>query len=156
MNADELIASVKSIVADAFSLNQARTSEKQVKVNYACVFTHSLQEFEELVKLAGKLGTVVKDTSTGPVYYTIPISTIAGNLRVLKIRHPDVKRSERGDADFTVPDYASFKKAHLGKPGFNLITRPNMEMIELIDPSYDVIAYYSHPTLAEDLKLKID
>jgi hypothetical protein len=90
----------------------------------------------------------------GPVFHIAPLSTVAGALRLLKIRRPDSKRPEKGDADFTVTDYGKFKKKHLGRPGFSIIKRPGMEIIELIDPSYNVIAYYSHPTLATVLKLK--
>ena len=73
---------------------------------------------------------------------------------MLKIRRPDPKRPERGDADFTVSDYQTFKKTQLGKPGFGLIERTNMEMLELVDPDFDVLAYYSHPTLAEVLGIQ--
>jgi len=109
-----------------------------------------------MVEVAHQLGSVVQETPTGPVFQIKPISTVAGALRLLKIRRPDPKRPERGDADFTVTNYDSFKNKYLGKPGFSLIKRTNMEMIELIDPSYDVIAYYSYPTLADVLKLNFD
>lgn len=156
MNSQDLISLTQKVVADSLKLSLAHVSEPSVKVNYACIFTHDLNEFEEMARLAGKLGKVVQETTTGPVFYISPISTAAGALKILKIRRPDLKRPERGDADFTVPDYASFKAKYLGKHGFNVIVRPNMEMMELIDQSYDVLAYYSHPTLAEILKLKID
>lgn len=154
MKIDELKTLVRDIVADSLRLSGAHTSEQKAPVNYACVFTHSTAEYEEIVKVARQLGPVAQETPTGLVFHIAPLSTVAGTLRLLKIRRPDPKRPERGDADFTVADYDSFKNAHLGKPGFSLIKRTNMEMIELIDPSYDVIAYYSHPTLAEVLKLK--
>jgi len=153
MKIDELKTLVRDIVADALRLSAAHTSEQKAPVNYACVFTHSTAEYEEMVKVARQLGPVAQETPTGPVFHIAPLSTAAGTLRLLKIRRPDPKRPERGDADFTVADYDSFKNTHLGKPGFSLIKRTNMEMIELIDPSYDVIAYYSHPALADVLKL---
>jgi hypothetical protein len=109
-----------------------------------------------MVNVARQLGSVAQETPTGPVFLIAPLPTAAGTLRILKIRRPDPKRPERGDADFTVADYDSFKNAHLGKTGFSLIKRTDMEMIELIDPSYDVIAYYSHPTLAQVLKINPD
>lgn len=89
----------------------------------------------------------------GPVFHITPIATAAGDLELLKIRRPDPKREEMGDADFTLSDYESFKKKYLGKPGFSLIKRPDMEMIELMDSSYNAIAYFSHPTLATVLKI---
>jgi hypothetical protein len=101
--------------------------------------------------LAGQLGPIADNTATGPVFEIPPLLTPGGELRLLKIRRPDPKRPERGDADFTVSDFETFKREHLSAAGFGLIQRPEMEMIELIDPSFDVLAYYSHPPLAEVL-----
>lgn len=155
MKIEELKTLVQDIVADSVRLSEAHTSEQKPPVNYACIFTHTPAEYEEMVKVARELGPVAEETPTGPVFRIAPLSTVAGTLWLLKVRRPDPKRLERGDADFTVADYESFKNAHLGRTGFSLIKRTNMEMIELIDPSYDVIAYYSHPTLAEVLKLNV-
>jgi hypothetical protein len=156
MTIDELKNLAKEIVAKSQQLTAAHTSEGQAPVNYACVFTQSATEFQEMVEVAHQLGPIVQETATGPVFQITPLSTVSGTLRLLKIRRPDPKRPERGDADFTVNNYESFKKTYLGKPGFGLITRPEMEMMELIDPSYNVLAYYSHPTLASVLKINID
>ena len=153
MKIDELKKLVQEIVAESRRLSAAHTSEHQAPVNYACVFTHSVSEYEEMIKVTRQLGPMVQDTAMGPVFHIPPLSTVAGTLRLLKIRRPDPKRPERGDADFTVADYEKFKKTYLGRPGFGIIKRAEMEMIELIDPSYNVIAYYSHPTLATVLKL---
>ncbi len=144
---------VKEVVAKSQKLSSAHILDKKAPVNYACIFTHSIAEFEEMSKLAHKLGSIAQETPTGPVFEISPLQTAAGALRLLKIRKPDPKRPERGDADFTIEDFGTFKKEYLGKPGFTLIKRAEYEMVELIDPSYDVIAYFSHPTLAEILKL---
>ncbi|MFH1510670.1 MAG: hypothetical protein ABIF10_03180 [Candidatus Woesearchaeota archaeon] len=154
MKVEDLKKLVQGIVTEAHRLSATHTSEKQAPVNYACVFTHSDSEYEEMVKLAGQLGRVVQETRMGPVFHISPILTVAGELRLLKIRRPDVKRPERGDADFTVANYKTFKETYLSRPGFGIIKRVDMEMIELIDPSYNVIAYYSHPTLATVLNQK--
>ncbi len=156
MTTDELTALTRQIVADARRLNATHTDQPDAPVNYACIFAQSPAEYDELVKVARQLGPVADDTATGPVFHIPPLSTDAGMLRLLKIRRPDPKRPERGDADFTVSDYGTFKKTYLGKPGWGLIERKNMEMLELIDPSFNVLAYYSHPTLAEVLKLSVD
>lgn len=153
MTTDELTKLVREIVAEARRLNVARTHEHNAPVNYACIFTQSQREYDELVVAAKELGPVVDDTAMGPVFQIAPLSTDAGVLRLLKVRRPDPKRPERGDADFTVAEYKQFKQKYLGQPGFGLIQRPGMEMIELNDPSFKVLAYYSHPTLAEVLKL---
>jgi hypothetical protein len=153
MNVDQLKRLVLEIVEEARRLNAKHTDEPQVPVNYACIFTQSPAEYKGMTASAGKLGSVCHDTSTGPVFFIAPLPTAAGDLRLIKIRRQDPKRTERGDADFTVADYPRFKEKHLGRPGFNLIERPEMEMIELIDPAYNVLAYYSHPTLIKVLGL---
>lgn len=153
MTVDELKGLTREIVVEARRLNAAHTYERDAPVNYACIFAQNPAEYEEMINAARQLGPVADDTAMGPVFSIAPLSTDAGTLRLLKVRRPDPKRPERGDADFTVADYDTFKKTYLGQPGFSLIQREHMEMIELIDPSFNVLAYYSHPTLAAVLKL---
>ena len=153
MTIDDLKKLVQEIVAQAHLLCAAHTSEGNAPVNYACIFAHNAAEYEELANMAHQLGPIVQETPMGPVFHIKPLSTSAGVLELLKIRRPDPKRTEKGDADFTVADYESFKKAYLGRPEFGIIKRPEMEMIELIDPLHDAIAYFSHPTLADVLKI---
>ncbi len=153
MTPNEFKALIKIIVAEASNLRDARTTEPGAPVNYACVFSQNEQEYESLLAVARQLGKVVQETKTGLVFYIEPLNTIAGNLRLVKIRKPDPKRPERGDADFTIADYPAFKKTYLGKPGFKIIERPDMEMIELIDPAFNVLAYFSNPPLNKVLNL---
>lgn len=154
MTIDDLKRLIQDIVAQARLLSAKYTSEGNAPVNYACIFSQSQAEYKEMVHVAGQMGPVVDDTPTGPVFQIATLFPDAGDLGLLKIRCPDPKRPQRGDADFVVLDYQKFKKTYLGKPGFALIKRQNMEMLELIDPSFDVIAYYSHPTLAEVLGIQ--
>lgn len=154
MNTHELSDITRSIVAEARRLSVMHTDQADAPVNYACIFAQSLDEYEELLAAAHQLGPVAENTSMGPVFRISPVSTDAGQLNLLKIRRPDPKRPERGDADFTVSDYDKFKKTYLGKPGFSIIKREDMEMLELIDPLFNVLAYYSHPPLSEVLKMR--
>ncbi len=153
MTLDDLKNRTLEIVAKAQNLNIKHTDQKSAPVNYACIFAHSEDEFTELVNLTVQVGCIVSETKMGPVFKIEPFETIAGPLQLLKIRRPDLKRLERGDADFTVSDYKTFKSNYLYKPGFSLITRPEMEMIELVDPAWDVLTYYSNPTLLQVLGL---
>lgn len=146
---------MQEIVAEAQRLTVARASEVEAPVNYACIFSQSGAEYEELVVLARQLGPIVQETAMGPVFQIAPLATAAGTLELLKIRRPDPKRTEKGDADFTVADFETFKKAHLGQSGVSVIKRPEMEMIELADPPYNALAYFSHPTLAAILKINL-
>ncbi len=146
---------VQTIVEQARLLKDKHTIEKEAAVNYACIFSQSDKEYRKLDKETAKIGKIVKETKMGNVYLIEPMQTVAGPLRLIKIRKPDPERQERGDADFTVNHYKPFKKEHLDKPGFKLVTRSDMEMIELADKDFDVLAYFSHPTLGEVLSLSL-
>jgi hypothetical protein len=144
---------LKDIVKQARKLKDKHTEEGTARVNYACVFAQNRKEYDAFVSSADRMGKVVKNTPTGPLFNIAPLDTEAGELRLIKIRLPDKTRPERGDADFTVQDYFTFKKACLAKPGFKLILRESFEMIELMDPDFDVRAYFSNLPLDKQLGL---
>lgn len=153
MNIEDLKNIVKNIVVQADELKRTLINES-APVNYACIFCQNDDEYASFLNIAKQLGTVVQETKAGPVFHIEPIQTVAGDLRLLKIRKPDPNRPERGDADFTLSDYTSFKSAHLGNSGFKLIERDDFEMIEYTFPNTDVLIYFSNPTLAEVLGIK--
>ena len=154
MKIEELTTKIQTIVKQAKELKDKHTDQYSAPVNYVCIFCQSEVEFEELSKLAQKIGRVIKQTYSGPLFLIEPIETAAGKVRLLKIRKPDPTRPQQGDADFTVKDYQSFKEKYLKLPNFSLIKRPEFEMIELKDLDFDVLAYFSHPTLEELLGIK--
>lgn len=145
---------IEEIVKKANDLKNKHTSEKNALVNYACVFAQSEEQHTILLVAAKGIGNVIKETPTGPLFEIQPLNTVAGNLRLLKIRKPDPTRLELGDADFAVEDYPEFKRKYLEKPGFKLIQRENFEMIELVDTKFDVRAYFSNPPLNKQLKIE--
>ena len=144
---------IQGIVKQAASLKNRYTDEVNAPVNYACVFCQSEKEFKELSKLTKEIGKIVKQTYSGPLFYIKPLHTVAGKLKLLKIRKPDLTKPEEGDADFTVKDYQQFKERYLKLPNFKLIKRPEFEMLELMDNDFNVRVYFSHPTLLEILKI---
>lgn len=154
MNIKDLEKFVQEIVRKAAILKDKHTSEKNARVNYACLFCQTEQQYEELIYLAKKMGKIVEETKMGPLFHINTIETVAGPLKLLKIRKPDEKRKELGDADFTVSNYPEFKKKHISQEGFNLIVRDKFEMIELIDPEFDVLAYFSNPPLDQQLGIR--
>ena len=154
MSPEDLKNLVKEIVAQANSFKNTLVKEN-VPVNYACIFSQSEEEFKMLLEATLQLGgKVVIKTQAGPVFQIDPLLTIAGNLQLLKIRKPDPKRPERGDADFTLQNYDQFKKENLSRPDLNLIKRDNFEMIEAISPDYNVLVYFSNPPLDRQLGLE--
>ena len=127
-----IIGLVKDIVEETKSLKDVYI-KIDAPVNWACIFAHDDQEYAMLLKNAEKIGKIIKETPTGMIFHIKPIETVAGKLRLLKIRTPDITRVERGDADFTINEYDKFKRAFLNKKGFKFIQRENFEMIELMD-----------------------
>ena len=152
--AAELEELARRIVKNAGELKDKHTDEKGARVNYTAIFSQSSNEYDILLKLAKNIGEVIEDTPTGPLFLINPIPTNSGALKLLKVRMPDKTRPERGDADFTVSDYDTFKKTYLSRPGFKLIKREKFEMIELIDSTFNVRTYFSHPPLNEQLGIK--
>ena len=143
---------IQNIVKDAELLKDKYTDQKGVQVNYACIFCQSKEEQIRFLEEAHALGTIIQETPSGPLF-KISIDTIAGKLQLLKIRKPDPTRPERGDADFTVSDYLSFKEKYLNKSGFSLIQKENFEMIELYEKDNNVRVYFSSIPLDKQLNL---
>lgn len=113
------------------------------EIDYICVFSHSQNEYDELIKQASFIGKIVESTNSGPVFkFNKPPETILGKPKVLKIRIPDKTRSERGDVDFTT-NYPEFKSRYFDNNRFKLIKRKKFEMIELRDDEFDVLVYFS-------------
>ena len=142
------------MIRQSRELKNKHTAEKVAVVNYVAVFSQNKNEYKELYAAAKKIGEVIKNTPTGDLFKMDGIDTVAGKLRLVRIRLPDPTRPERGDADFTVADYIMFKKKYLAKAGFKLVERKDFEMIELTDPSFNVRAYFSNPPLDLQLGLR--
>jgi len=150
---EELQKMIQSIVSQAKELKDKHLIGDDSSVNYAAIFSQSDNEYKDLLEAIKEIGEVILDTKTGPLFKIAPLDTVAGDLKLVKIRKPDKSRPERGDADFTIDDYDKFKKEFLGKEGFKLIEREDFEMIELIDSEFNVRAYFSNPPLDKQLKV---
>ena len=153
MTTSELQELVQDIVKQASNLKDKHANQKDAPVHYVAIFAQTKKEYEDLLNIAKQIGNVLKDTPTGPVFKIEPIDTIAGSLRILKIRILDPTWPERGDADFAAKDYQNFKTRYSPKAGFKLIQRETFEMIELIDPAFNVRVYFSNPPVESQYKL---
>ena len=143
MSKDEFDEIINYIVDKCIKLKNKHTKEKNLQIDYICIFSQSQEEYSNLIKHASNIGKIVDETKTGPVFkFHTPLKTAAGKAKVLKIRIPDKTRPERGDVDFNTV-YEKFKKEQLVKPNFSLIKRQCFEMIELKDSEYDVLVYFS-------------
>jgi len=145
---------IKSIIQDIL-LNATKLKDKYTVYNnataaWACIFSQSDDEYQELLNQAKKLGNIHKETSSGPIL--VLNKTIARTVKVLKIRKPDPEKPERGDADFTIANYDTFKGEITGKDNFQIIPKDDFEMVELTEPGAAVRVYFSNPSIEEQYK----
>lgn len=142
------------VVKKCVELKNKYIDKSNLQIDYVCLFSHNKEEFSEFIKHAAKIGEIVNETKTGPVFkFHSPLKTIAGDAKVLKIRLPDKTRKEKGDVDFTT-NYQEFKKKYIDHKNFSLIVREKFEMIELRDNKFDVLVYFSSIQPSKPLGIK--
>ena len=150
-----LIQTIIYIVDRSTELKNKFTDESLAPVEFACIFCQSEEEYKHFTNSIEKLGEIAERTDSGFTYLLDkPIKTVAGPLRLVKIRKPDIQHTERGDADFNT-DYKNFKKKYQDNPKFELIKRETFEMLRLSDPMFDVMACFSNIPKSEDLGIKL-
>ena len=152
MTPTELQIMVQEIVQKSTELKNKHTDAINARVNYACIFSQTEKEYQELLETTHKIGKVIQETPSGFLFHINDLETISGTLKLLKIRIPDTTRPERGDADFTITDFAKFEEKYLSQDGFKRMDKPDFYMLELMDPTFNVRAYFSNPPLDESLK----
>jgi hypothetical protein len=144
MDQEEFNRIISYIVEQGVDLKNKYVQEKNLDIDYICIFAQSEGEYKKLLERASFTGEIVQETKTGPVFkfYKNP-ETIAGKPKVLKIRIPDKTRPQKGDVDFNT-NYLEFKNKYSNQRKFSLIEREVFEMIELRDDKYDVLVYFSN------------
>lgn len=151
MTPEDLNKIIVYIVEQCVKLKDKYTGEKDLIADYVCIFSHSQDEYNALIKSAEQIGKLASQTPTGPVFAFInPPDTIVGKPKLLKIRKPDTTRPQRGDVDFNT-DYEMFKNKYRDNKRFTLIQREDFEMIELRDDNFDVFVYFSSTPLSKQL-----
>lgn len=142
---------IKNIVKEAEILKDKYTDQQNISVYYACIFCQNDDEYKKFIEEAYKIGKKVEERPNSLLFKITPIETSAGKLEILRVRQPDEKFKERGDADFVVNDYLSFKEKYKNQPGFTVIPRNGSEMIELYKEGENVRVYFSAPELIKSL-----
>lgn len=151
----DLITIIRYVVGRSTELKNKFTNASTSPVEFACIFCQDGKEYEKLTTAIQVLGKIIQNTPTGQTYLlNEPIRTVAGPLRLVKIRKPDNLRRERGDADFNT-DYQNFKKRYRGDSRFELIKRETFEMLRLSDPDFDVMACFSNVPISRGLAIKL-
>lgn len=142
---------IKNIVKEAELLKDKYTDQKNIPVYYACIFCQNDDEYKKFTEEACKIGKKIEERPNSLLFKISPIETSAGKLEILRVRQSDKKFPERGDADFVVNDYLSFKEKYAKEPGFTVIPRNDSEMIELYKKGENVRVYFSAPKLIQSL-----
>ncbi|HCQ30894.1 TPA: hypothetical protein DIU27_00730 [Candidatus Collierbacteria bacterium] len=125
-------------------------------LDYVAIFCRDGEEISSLTQEIEQLGDEVEETSTGKTYkLRNPLNTAVGNLYLIKLRHPDHTRPQRGEPDFRVSDYFHFKSRYSKTPGITLIERDDYEMLELSHPKYDVLVYFPNKPLGVELGIGV-
>lgn len=152
---NNLIKTINYIVDRSTELKNKFTNAFTAPVEFACIFCQDREEYEKFTSLIQSLGKIIQNTPNGFTYLlNEPIETVAGSLRLVKIRKPDTQRRERGDADFNT-DYKNFKKRYQRDPRFELVQRETFEMLRLSDPEFDVMACFSSVPMSKDLHISL-
>jgi hypothetical protein len=116
------------------------------------IFSHYPEEYEFLTKLRQEMTD--ESDNINQKYYRLhkPITIPAKDdvpettYRYLYIRHPDPYRHHVGDVDFYLPqnEYNKLKQSLLDGQtikGARIYPRTELDMIELFNPDFDVLAY---------------
>jgi hypothetical protein len=152
---NNLIKTINYIVDHSIELKNKFTNVSTAPVEFACIFCQNEKEYDKFTNSIEKLGKIIQNTPNGLTYLLDkPIKTVAGPLRLVKIRKPDSQRPERGDADFNT-EYNNFKKRYQGNPKFELVRRGTFGMLRLSDPEFDVMACFSSVPMSKDLGIDL-
>lgn len=152
---NNLVTTINYIVSRSTELKNNYTNATSAPVEFSCIFCQTEEEYTQFTDSIEILGKVVERTKSGFTYlFHKPILTVAGPLRLIKIRKPDNQRTERGDADFNT-DYKNFKKKYKRNSAFELVKRKTFEMLRLSSPNFDTMTCFSNVPKSKVLDIKL-
>jgi hypothetical protein len=138
----------------AYSIKNKLFSDIKGSIDYVALFSQDYETYQKLDAEVSKLGKIVEATETGKTYLLfdpLPLGDNNDMARFIKVRLPETGKDQIGDVDFRLDDYELAKPFLLSLPGTQLIKRNYYEMIELRDHNYNILVYFSHPSLSESL-----
>lgn len=152
---NKLTITINYIVSHSTELRDRYTNASTAPIEFACIFCQNEEEYKVFTDSIKMLGKIAEETKSGFTYLLDePLKTVAGPLRLVKIRKPDPNHTERGDADFNT-DYKNFKDRYEKDPRFELVKRESFEMLRLSNPNFDVMACFSNIPKSKDLCIKL-
>jgi len=116
---------------------------KTFPVSSLTIFAHYPEEYEKLCKILAEPGKIVGENNGPRFLLQHPIKARDTFITHIRVRKPDPYRMQVGCSDFDVEEYQDFKQQYLSQHPNNLrcIERPDYEMIEFLNPDFDVLAY---------------
>ena len=138
---EDLVEAVNYVATETAKLAQEIIGKK-FPIKSLTIFTHSQSEYQSMIKILEQMGKAYNFNNGPRVELYEPIIIDGNSITYLRIRQPDPERPQVGCNDFEM-DYNILKSEYLSKHPKNLrlIKRPEYEMIEFYDPSFDVLAY---------------
>ena len=113
------------------------------RFNYVSIFAKTEEEYKLFTDEISANGDLFDQQLSGNyIKLYQPLKTPIGEIDICRIRVPDKNHLERGYLDFEVTNYQGFKKKYLQKQYFSLLGLPQVEMVELLVPEFDVRAYF--------------
>lgn len=140
-NKEDLLEAVGYVVTETSKLAK-KLFGQTFPIKSLTIFSHSQPEYELLTQILADMGKSYNFNNGPRVELYEPLIVENNRISHLRIRKPDPDRPQVGCNDFET-DYNAFKSECLSKhpDNLHLIIRPEYEMIELLDPEFDVLAY---------------
>jgi len=140
----EDVVKIVQVIAEKVERLVSKTIGCELPITYLTIFGNHPHQYNRFVEWASVLGTKSEANNGFRFELKEPIQTAGGLVKSIRIRKPDVYRSQIGCADVRVEDYSKFKSEELQKHPENLrlIERPEYDMIEFFDfDENEVLAY---------------
>ncbi|OGD70585.1 hypothetical protein A3D09_04170 [Candidatus Collierbacteria bacterium RIFCSPHIGHO2_02_FULL_49_10] len=138
---EELVDAVRYVATETTRLAEKVIGES-FPIKSLTIFSHDQSEYESLIEILFEVGRPYNENNGPRVELFEPIRIGNNSIKYLRIRKPDAERPQVGCNDFET-DYELFKSGYLSQnqETLFLIKRPEYEMIEFRDLSFDVLAY---------------
>jgi len=161
-NEDKLLEAIKHIHFESFKLCKQKLGFILPVAGNIGIFCHFKDEFEFLTKIREKWTDLSDNWNKKYFRLYKPIVIAAKNdvpettYTYFYIRKPDVEHDQVGDLDFYMePDrYKKLKQSLFsGKKigGVKILDRPDLDLIQVDDPSIDVMAFVGQKTMKENV-----
>jgi hypothetical protein len=165
-NKEELFAAIRYTHFACYKLCKCAFGKYLPNAGNIAIFCHYFDEYELLTKLRKEL-TIFSDNPDQKYFRLINPIDIPKSIEVpetiyfyLYIRKPNSNDPQVGDIDFYLEpeEYNDLKKSLLeGKEieGARIYDRPDLDMIELYDPTTDALGYVSTREMTEKVRVKL-